>query len=81
MTITLYTLPSGKTVSNGRITVVGLWVERGFGEWFDSNCGEFINNWPQFHIFTRGPSLMVYFAGTPASGWTRNYRLHTLAFP
>ena len=39
--ITIYTLPTNKTVSNGKIMVFGLWVERGSGEWFDSNCGEF----------------------------------------
>ena len=38
--IILYMLPDGKTVGNGKITIAGLWVERGTGEWCDSNCGE-----------------------------------------
>ena len=27
--ITIYTLPSGKTVADGKITIGGFWVERG----------------------------------------------------
>ena len=74
------TLPTNKTVSNGKIMVCGLWVERGSGEWFDSNCGEFNPVWSLFYLFTKGPTILVYFSGYPA-GWTRNSRLHTLEFP
>ena len=78
--ITIYTLPTNKSVSNGKIMVCGLWVERGSGEWFDSNCGEFNAVWSLFYLFTRGPTILVYFSVYPASGWTRNFRLHTLEF-
>ena len=78
--ITIYTLPSGKTVANGKITIGGLWVERGSGEWFDVNCGEFCYQWTELYIFTRGSSFIFWFTGLPASRWTRNYRLHTLEF-
>ena len=76
----IYTLPTNKTVSNGKLMVCGLWVDRGPGEWLDSNCGEFNAVWSLFYLFTRGPTILVYFSGYP-TGWTRNYRLHTLEFP
>ena len=76
--ITIYTLPSGKTVSNGKITIAGLWVERGSGEWFNSNCGEFNYQWTQFYTCNRGSAIIVYFTGAPVSGLTCIYRLHTL---
>ena len=68
--ITIYTLPSGKTVANGKITIGSLWVERRSGEWFDVNCGEFCYQWIEFNIFTRGSSFIIWFTGLPASGWT-----------
>ena len=39
--IVIYTLPAGKTVANYKITIAGLWVERGTNEWFEIGCGEF----------------------------------------
>ena len=35
----------------------------------------FATVWPGFQKFSRGPSLMTFFSGSPASGWTRNFRL------
>ena len=77
--ITIYTLPSGKTVANGKITIAGLWVEATSGYWMSSSCDEFITNWTYFNLLTRGPTIIAYYTGIP-SGWTRNYRLHTLDF-
>ena len=31
--------------------------------------------WPGFHKFSRGPSLMTFFNGSSARGWTRTFRL------
>ena len=41
----------------------------------------FATAWPGFHKFSRGPSRMTFFTGSPASGWTRNYRLNHIELP
>ena len=36
---------------------------------------------PDFHKFFRGPSLVTFFSGSLASGWTRNFRLDYIELP
>ena len=82
--IPLITFPNGKTVLNGKIFVQELWVERGSGEWFSTNCPNFGGNWSSFAKFTRTSitsTLYVWFSSYPSSGWTRNFRLDYLQLP
>ena len=37
--------------------------------------------WPGFYKFFRGQSLITFFNGSPASGWTRNFRLYYIELP
>ena len=39
--IVRYTLQTNKTVINNKIWVVGKWVERGRGEWFNTSSSGF----------------------------------------
>ena len=41
----------------------------------------FATGWPGFHKFSRGPSLMTFFTGSLASGWTCNFRLDYVELP
>ena len=41
----------------------------------------FATAWLGFHKFSRGPSLMTFFTGSPDSGWTRNFRLDYIELP
>ena len=53
-----------------------MWVERLADESIATSRSEmFATAWPGFHKDFRGPSLMTLFTGSPASGWTRNFRL------
>ena len=72
----LLTFPPGKSITNGRIRITELWIERVSDEWFSTSCAQFIDDWRQFHRISRGPSLICYFAEIRGSTtWTRNYRL------
>ena len=41
----------------------------------------FGTSWPGFHEFSRGPSLISFFSGSPTSGWTGNFRLDYIELP
>ena len=41
----------------------------------------FATVWPGFHRFSSGPSLITFFNGSPASGWTRNFRVDYIQLP
>ena len=56
-------------------------VERLPGEMISTSSPMFATEWPGFHKFTRGPSLMTFFSGFPASGWTRNFHLDCIELP
>ena len=71
----LFTFPSGK------IKICEMWVERSADEWVATSSPMFATEWPDFHKFSRGPSLMTFFSGSPASGWTRNLRLDYIELP
>ena len=72
----LLTFPPNKRFTDGRIRITELWVERARDEWFSTSSAQFSDHWVQFHRFTRGPSLMCWFAEIKeVDKWTRNYRL------
>ena len=50
-------------------------VERLTDEWVATSSPMFATAWPGFHKCSRGPTLMTFFSGSPASGWTRNFRV------
>ena len=41
----------------------------------------FATELPGFPKFSRVPSLITFFSGSPASGWTRNFRLDYIELP
>ena len=67
----LFTFPAVKAFASGKIIIRGMWVERSADEWTATLSSMFETAWPGFHNFSRGPSLMKFFKGSPASGWTR----------
>ena len=72
---TLFTFPPAKAFASGKIKICKMWVERLTDEWIATSSPMFATEWPDFHKFSRGLSLMTFFTGCPASGWTRNFRL------
>ena len=52
-----------------------MWVERLADEWIATSSPMFATEWPGFHKCSRGPFLMTFFNGSPASRWSRNFRL------
>ena len=71
----LFTFPIAKSFASGKIKICEVWVERLEYEWVATSSPMFATEWPGFHKFTRGPFLMTFFTGSPASGWTQNFRL------
>ena len=71
----LFTYPTGKAFASGKIKICEMWVERLVDEWVATSSPIFATEWPSFHKFSRCPSLMTFFSGSPGSGWTRNFRL------
>ena len=79
--VTIYTLPTGKTVVNSKIWICGLWVERESWTWINSDCAQFTAQFTNFYLFSRGATILFYTSAIPpVSGWTRNFRLHVLEF-
>ena len=64
----LFTFPTGKAFASGKIKICEMWVERLAGEWVATSSPMFASEWPNFHKFSRGPSLMTFFSASPASG-------------
>ena len=64
---TLFTFPAAKAVASGKIIICEMWVERLADEWIATSSPMFASSWPDFHKFSRGPSLMTFFSGSPAS--------------
>ena len=77
----LFTFPTGKAFASGKIKICQMWVERLADEWIATSNPMFATEWPGFHKFLRGPSLKTFFSGSPASGWTRNFRLDYVELP
>ena len=78
---TLFTFPATKDIISGKIIICEMLVERLVGELISTSSPMFATEWPGFHRFLRGPSLIIFFNGTPASGWTRNFRVNYIELP
>ena len=72
---TLFTFPAAKAFASGKIIICEILVKRLADEWIATSSPMFATAWPDFHKFSSGPSLMAFFTGCPASGWTRTFRL------
>ena len=77
----LFTFPIAKPFVSGKIKICEVWVERLEDEWVATSSPMFATEWPGFHKLTRGLFLMTFFTGSPASGWTRNFRLDYIDQP
>ena len=77
----LLTFPAAKAFASGNIIICKMWVEQSADEWIATSSTMFATVWPGFHKFSRGPSLMTFFNGSPASGWTRTCRLDYIELP
>ena len=77
----LFTFPTGKAFAVGKIKISEMRVERLADEWIATSSPMFATEWPGFHKFSRGPSLMTFFSGSLASGWTRSFRLDYIELP
>ena len=62
---TLFTFPTAKAFASGKIIICEMWVERLADEWLATSSPIFATAWPDFHKFSRGPSLMTFFTGSP----------------
>ena len=78
---TIFTFPTTKDIISGKIIICEMWVEWLVGELISTSSPLFATEWPGFHRFSRGPSLMTFFSGSPASGWTRNFRVDYIELP
>ena len=78
---TLFTFPAVKAFPSGKIIICEMCVELLADEWIATSSPMFATAWPGFHKFSRGPSLMTFFTGSPASGWTRTFRLDYVELP
>ena len=78
---TLFRFPSTKDIINGKIIICEMWLERLVGELISTSSPMFATEWPGFHRFSRGPPLITCFNGSPAIGWTRNFRVDYTELP
>ena len=47
------------------IIICEMWDERFADEWIATLSPMFANGWPGFHKFSRGPSHMTFYTGSP----------------
>ena len=71
---TLLAFSAAKAFASGQMKLCEMWVKRVTDEWIATSSPMFATEWPGFHKFSRGPSLMTFFTGSP-SDWTRTFRL------
>ena len=57
----LLTFPTGKAFASGKIKIWEMWVEWLADEWVATSIPMFATEWPDFHKFSRDPSLMTFF--------------------
>ena len=80
---TLFTFPAAKAFASGKIIICEICVERLVDEWIATSSPMFATAWPGFHKFSRGPSPMTFFTGSPPAvglvlfAWTI-YNYHEL---
>ena len=77
----LFTFSAVKAFVIGKIIICEMWVERCADEWIATSSSIFATAWPGFHKFSSSPSVMTFFTGSPASGWTRTFRLDYVELP
>ena len=65
---TLFTFPAAKAFTSEKIIICEMLVELLADEWIATSSQMFATVWPCFSKFSRGPSLMTFFARSPASG-------------
>ena len=78
---TLFTFLDAKGFISRKTIIGEMWVERLLGESIATSSPMFATEWPGFHKFTRDLSLVTFFSGSSASGWTRNFRLDYVELP
>ena len=61
----LFPFLAAKAFASGKIIICEMWVERLAGEWIATSSPMFATAWPDFHMFSRGPSLMTFFSHFP----------------
>ena len=62
---TLFIFLTVKAFVSGKIIIYEMWVERLVDEWIATSSPMFATTWPDFHKFSRGPSLMTFFSSSP----------------
>ena len=62
---TLFTFPAAKAFASGNIIICEMWVELLTDEWIATSSPIFATAWPGFHKYSRGPSRMTFFNGSP----------------
>ena len=77
----LFTFRAAKAFASGKIIICEMWVKRLADARIATSSPMFATTLPGCHKFSRGPSLMSFFSSSPASGWTRNFRLHYIELP
>ena len=60
---TLFTFSAAKAFASAKVKICEMWVERLADEWIATSSPMFASEWPGFHKFSRGPSLMTFFTG------------------
>ena len=78
---TLFTFPAAKAFASGKIIICEMWVEPLADVWIATSSAMFATAWPGFYKFSRDPSLMTFFTGSPVSGWTRTFPLDYIELP
>ena len=61
---TLFTFPAAKAFASGKIQICEMWVEWLADEWIATSSSMLATSWPDFHKFSRGSTLMSFFAGS-----------------
>ena len=72
---TLFTFPAAKAFASEKIKICEMWVELLTDEWIATSSPMFATAWSDFTSFPEVRPLMTFFTASPASGWTRNFRL------
>ena len=76
-----FTFPAAKAFASKKLKICQMWVERLADEWIATSSPMFATDWPDFHKLLRSPFLMTFFSGSPANGWTHNFRLDYIELP
>ena len=78
---TLVTFPDAKGFLSKKTIIGEMCVARLAYKWIATSSPMFASELPGFHKFTRDPSPMTFFSGSPASGWTGNFRPDCIELP